>query len=112
MPIVIITRGNVNIRFENNIISERGYPDYSKTKIYNIQWSHSQDSKANPNSTFSASVNLGSSEYFKQTINQVNVGSSLNNTLSSSISYSTVFHSVPESRISLTATHSQNTILK
>ena len=105
-------QGNFNFRFENNIISERGYPDYSKTKIYNIQWSHSQDSKANPNSTFSASVNLGSSEYFKQTINQVNVGSSLNNTLSSSISYSTVFHSVPESRISLTATHSQNTQTK
>jgi lipopolysaccharide assembly outer membrane protein LptD (OstA) len=105
-------QGNVNIRFENNIISERGYPDYSKTKIYNIQWSHSQDSKANPNSTFSASVNLGSSEYFKKTVNQVNVGSSLNNTLSSSVSYSTVFHTVPESRISLTATHSQNTNTK
>ncbi len=105
-------QGNVNVRFENNIVSERGYPDYSKTKIYNIQWSHSQDSKANPNSTFSASVNLGSSEYFKRTINQVNVGSSLNNSLSSSVSYSTVFHSVPESRISLTATHSQNTNTK
>ncbi|WP_264564522.1 putative LPS assembly protein LptD [Flavobacterium sp. N3904] len=103
-------QGNVNIRFENNITSERGYPDYSKTKIYNIQWSHSQDSKANPNSTFSASVNLGSSEYFKQTVNQVNVGSSLNNTLSSSISYSRTFNSmVPQSRLSLTATHSQNT---
>jgi lipopolysaccharide assembly outer membrane protein LptD (OstA) len=105
-------QGNFNVRFENNITSERGYPDYSKTKIYNIQWSHSQDSKANPNSTFSASVNLGSSQYFKQTINQINVGSSLNNTLSSSISYSTVFNTVPQSRISLTATHSQNTQTK
>jgi lipopolysaccharide assembly outer membrane protein LptD (OstA) len=105
-------QGNFNVRFENNITSQRGYPDYSKTKIYNIQWSHSQDSKANPNSTFSASVNLGSSAYFKKTINQVNVGSSLNNTLSSSISYSTVFNTVPQSRISLTATHSQNTQTK
>jgi len=102
-------QGNVNVRFENNITSERGYPDYSKTKIYNIQWSHSQDSKANPNSTFSASVNLGSSKYFKQTVNQVNVGSSLNNTLSSSISYSRTFNTVPQMRLSLTATHSQNT---
>jgi len=106
-------QGNINIRFENNITSERGYPDYSKTKIYNIQWSHSQDSKANPNSTFSASVNMGSSEYFKQTVNQVNVGSSLNNTLSSSISYSHAFNSVvPQSRVSVTATHSQNTQTK
>jgi len=105
-------QGNVNFRFENNITSERGYPDYSKTTIYNIQWSHSQDSKANPNSTFSASVNLGSSEYFKNSINQVNVGSSLNNTLNSSVSYSTVFNTIPESRLSLTATHSQNTQTK
>jgi hypothetical protein len=39
--------GNINFRYENLITSERGYPDYSKQKIYNIQWSHSRDSKAN-----------------------------------------------------------------
>ncbi|AWG22261.1 organic solvent tolerance protein OstA [Flavobacterium faecale] len=102
-------RGNVNIRYENLISSERGFPDYSKQKIYNIQWSHSRDSKANPNSSFSASVNLGSSKYFTQSINQANVGSTLNNTLSSSVSYSKTFNSVPEVRMSLSATHSQNT---
>jgi len=102
-------RGNVNFRYENLITSERGYPDYSKQKIYNIQWSHSRDSKANPNSSFSASVNLGSSKYFKQSINQANVGSNLNNTLSSSISYSKTFNTVPQVRMSLSATHSQNT---
>ena len=102
-------RGNLNFRFENLINSERGFPDYSKTKIYNIQWSHSKDSKSNPNSSFSASVNLGSSRYFQQSINQVNVGSNLNNTLSSSVSYSKTFNSVPQVRMSLTATHSQNT---
>lgn len=102
-------RGNVNIRFENLINSERGYPDYSKQNIYNIQWSHSKDTKSNPNSTFSASVNMGSSKYFKQSINQANVGSNLNNTLSSSISYNKTFNTIPQARISLTATHSQNT---
>ena len=102
-------RGNVNIRFENLINSERGYPDYSKQNIYNIQWSHSRDSKANPNSSFSASVNLGSSKYYKQSINQANIGSNLNNTLSSSISYSRTFNGIPQARLSLTATHSQNT---
>ncbi len=102
-------RGNINVRFENLINSERGYPDYSKQKIYNIQWSHSKDSKSNPNSSFSASVNLGSSKYFKQSINLVNIGSNLNNTLSSSISYSKTFNSIPQVRMSLTATHSQNT---
>lgn len=102
-------RGNVNIRYENLISSERGYPDYSKQNIYNIQWSHSKDTKSNPNSTFSASVNLGSSKYFKQSINQANVGSNLNNTLSSSISYNKTFNTIPQARLSLTATHSQNT---
>ncbi|MEC5167167.1 lipopolysaccharide assembly outer membrane protein LptD (OstA) [Flavobacterium sp. PL11] len=102
-------RGNINVRFENLISSERGYPDYSKQNIYNIQWSHSRDSKSSPNSNFSASVNLGSSKYFKQSINQLNIGSNLNNTLSSSISYSKTFNTVPQVRMSLTATHSQNT---
>jgi hypothetical protein len=102
-------RGNVNLRYENLISSERGYPDYSKQKIYNIQWSHSKDSKSNPNSSFSASVNMGSSKYFKQSINQANIGSSLNNTLSSSISYNKTFNTIPQARIALTATHSQNT---
>ena len=101
--------GNVNLRYENLINSERGYPDYSKSTIYNIQWSHSKDGKSNPNSRFSASVNLGSSKYFQQSINQVNVGSNLNNTLSSSISYSKTFNSVPQVNLSLTATHNQNT---
>ncbi len=102
-------RGNINFRFENLINSERGYPDYSKQGIYNIQWSHSKDTKSNPNSTFSASVNMGSSKYFKQSINQANIGSNLNNTLSSSISYNKTFNTIPGSRISLSATHSQNT---
>ncbi|MDQ5930780.1 MAG: hypothetical protein QG594_2569, partial [Bacteroidota bacterium] len=102
-------RGNVNFRYENLITGERGYSDYAKQKIYNLQWSHSRDSKASPNSSFSASVNLGSSKYFKESINQANVGSNLNNTLSSSISYSKTFNSIPQVRMSLTATHSQNT---
>ena len=102
-------RGNLNIRFENLINSERGYPDYSKQNIYNIQWSHSKDSKGSPNSSFSASVNMGSSKYYQQSINQVNVGSNLNNTLSSSVSYSKTFQGSVGSRLSLTATHSQNT---
>jgi lipopolysaccharide assembly outer membrane protein LptD (OstA) len=102
-------RGNLNFRYENLITSERGYPDYAKQKIYNIQWSHARDSKANPNSSFSASVNLGSSKYFQQSINQANIGSNLNNTLSSSISYSKTFETVPQVRMSLSATHSQNT---
>ena len=102
-------RGNLSFRFENLIQSERGFPDYSKSSIYNLRWSHSQDSKSNPNSRFSASVNLGSSKYYQQSINQMNAANFLNNSLSSSISYSKTFTGEPQVNMSLSATHSQNT---
>ncbi|WP_452225945.1 putative LPS assembly protein LptD [Lacinutrix cladophorae] len=101
--------GNLGFRYENLITSERGFSDYSKSTIYNIRWSHSQDTKASPNSRFSASVNLGSSTYYQNSINQVNVANFLNNTLSSSISYSKTFQGEPQVNFSATATHSQNT---
>ena len=102
-------RGNFGVRYENLINSERGFPDYSKSSIYNIRWSHSQDSKSNPSSRFSASVNLGSSKYYQESVNQLNASNFLNNTLSSSVSYSKSFVGEPQVNISLTATHSQNT---
>ncbi|GAA3640135.1 putative LPS assembly protein LptD [Flavivirga jejuensis] len=102
-------RGNLGFRYENLISSELGFPDYSKNTIYNIRWSHSQDAKANPNSRFSASVNLGSSNYYSTSSNQINTSSFLNNTLSSSVSYSKTFQGEPQVNLSLTATHSQNT---
>ena len=74
-----------------------------------MRWSHSQDAKSNPNSRFSASVNLGSSKYYQESINQVNAANYLNNTLSSSVSYSKTFTGEPQVNLSLTATHSQNT---
>ena len=101
--------GNVGFRYESQIDSERGFPDYSKSTIYNIRWSHSQSGKASPNSRFSASVNLGSSNYYQESANQINSPSYLNNTLSSSISYSKTFQGEPQVNFSATATHSQNT---
>ena len=101
--------GNLGFRYENLITSERGFPDYAKSTIYNLRWSHAQDGKANPSSRFSASVNLGSSNYYTQSINQLNLPNTQNNTLSSSISYSKTFEGEPQANISLTATHTQNT---
>ncbi|WP_289046214.1 putative LPS assembly protein LptD [uncultured Olleya sp.] len=101
--------GNVGFRYENLITSERGFPDYAKSTIYNLRWSHSQDTKASPNSRFAASVNLGSSNYYTQSINQLNLPNTQNNTLSSSVSYSKTFQGEPQANISLAATHSQNT---
>lgn len=102
-------RGNFNVRFENQITGERGLPGYAKTNLYNIQWSHSPDAKATPNSRFAASVNMGSQKYFRSSFNQINTAASLNNTLNSSISYSKTFNVIPQVNISVIANHSQNT---
>ena len=102
-------RGNVNLRFENQVTSQKGFNDYSLSRNYNIQFSHSQDTKASPNSRFSASVNLGSSEYYRNSLQQRNLPNTQNNTLSSSISYSKTFPNYPSVNMSLTATHSQLT---
>jgi len=102
-------RGNVSIRFESLINSERGFPDFSQSSVYNIRWSHNQDPKSNPSSRFSASVNLGSSRFFQQSINQTNNASALVNTLSSSVSYSKSFEGDPQVNLTVAATHSQNT---
>ena len=102
-------RGNFSFRYESLITSELGFSDYAKNTLYNLRWSHSQDAKANPNSRFSASVNLGSSNYYSGSLNQVNIANRFNNSLSSSVSYSKTFQGEPQVNMSLTATHSQNT---
>ena len=102
-------RGNFGFRYENLINSERGFPDYSRNTIYNLRWTHSQDAKASPNSRFSASVNLGSSSFYQQSLNQATTGAFLTNTLASSVSYSKTFQGEPQVDFSLAATHSQNT---
>ena len=102
-------RGNVNFRYENLVRSQKGFDDYSRTTIYNIQVSHSQDAKANPNARFSASVNLGSSQYYRNSLVQQNLPNTQVNNLSSSISYSKTFPAYPSVNVSLTATHNQNT---
>ncbi|MFK8263747.1 putative LPS assembly protein LptD [Capnocytophaga canimorsus] len=101
--------GSFNIRYENLIYSLKGFPDYNRTQMYNIQWTHSKDAKSNPNSSFSSSVNLGSSRYYQDSYNQLNTSNFLNNTLSSSISYSKTFPAYPSVNLSVTASHSQNT---
>lgn len=105
-------KGNINLRYENLIVSQRGFDDYSRSTIYNIQISHSQDPKSNPNSRLSASVNLGSSSYYRNSLLQQNLPNTQVNNLSSSISYSKTFPAYPSVNMSLTATHNQNTNTK
>jgi hypothetical protein len=101
--------GNVALRYEKLLLEERGFPNFSETTVFNIRWTHNQDQKANPSSRFSASVNLGSSDFYQQSVNQNNTGNFLNNTLNSSVSYSKTFDVEPAMNLNISATHNQNT---
>ena len=59
-------------RYEKVVNGERGFGDFSKSTVFNARWSHRQDIKSSPYSNFSASVNIGSSDYFRESINQLN----------------------------------------
>ena len=100
--------GAFNFSFENNINGIRGFDDYSKANNFNIRWNHNQDTKASPNSRFTASVNLGSSKFFRESQNQFNVAQTQTNTFNSSINYSKTFVGTPFN-LNVTAQHQQNT---
>lgn len=100
--------GTLSFRYENLFNSIRGFDDFGETTNYNIRWNHNQDSKSNPNTRFSAQVNLGSSKYYRQSLNEFNTNSFLNNNLSSSISFQKRFVGTPFNLTS-SITHSQNT---
>ncbi|CAL2085296.1 LPS assembly outer membrane protein LptD (Organic solvent tolerance protein OstA) [Tenacibaculum sp. 190524A02b] len=100
--------GNFSIRFENIIQNIRGLSGYNKRSNFNITWRHSQDTKSSPHSRFSANVNVGSSQYYNQSLNELNNAQRLTNTFQSSISYYKKFVGTPFN-MNVTATHSQNT---
>jgi len=100
--------GQFSLRFENLINGQRGLSDFSKTNSFNVRWTHSQDTKSNPNSKVSANVNFGTSQFFRQSLNELSSPSFLNNTFNSSISYYKNFVGTPFS-LNAAVTHSQNT---
>ena len=95
-------RGNLNVSYREDVTGEKALPDnYSKMKNMSINWTHSQDPKASPNSTLSASVNFSSSGYDRANINNYyNPALLSQNTKSSSVSWGYRF---PESPFSLSA---------
>lgn len=104
--------GSLSMRFENLITGERGVPGYAKSTVFNVRWNHSKDPKSSPNSNFSASVNFGTSDYFRESVNQLNSPNFLNNTLSSSVAYSKRIPGTPSVNMSINANMSQNSNTK
>lgn len=79
--------GNFEFGYGQNVVGVKDAPDYSKTKDFRIRWSHSQDPKARPRSSFSANVNIVTSNYVKY--NVVSTEDYLSNEFQSSVAYQT-----------------------
>ena len=87
--------GNFNASYLVTKLGDKGLPDYSLSKDFKIQWTHTQDAKANPNLTFSASVNFATSSYDRNNTNSLYNGDINNNTTSSSVNITKRFPNSP-----------------
>ena len=84
--------GSFQFDYQVTKTGDKGLSDYMVAKDFKVVWSHRQDAKANPNSTFSASVNFSTSSYERTNIdNLYNSQLMSQNTKTSSVSYSRNF---------------------
>ena len=97
--------GSLSANYSKVIIGDKGSEDYTNTNAFSFQWTHRQDPKFRPNSTFSASVNFSSTTYNRYGSNSMN--DYLNTQTNSSIAYSKVWPNKPFS-FSTNMQHSQN----
>lgn len=87
--------GNFYFSYLRTVEGEKNMPDYSVTKSLKIQWTHSKDSKANPNTTFSARVNFASESYERKNLESMyNPLSYTQSTRASSVSFSHTFQNI------------------
>ena len=96
--------GGFSLTYSNDQTGEKGSADFRQTKNFGLKWSHTQDSKAHPGTTFSASVNFSSPSNSRY--NSRSVDEALQNQVSSSVSYSRNWNG--KVSLSVNALHNQN----
>ena len=96
--------GSFSLTYSNDQTGEKGSTDFFQTRNFAVRWNHSQDSKARPGTSFSASVNFSSPSNSKYNSNSVQ--QALQNQISSSISYSKNWNG--KMNLSINALHNQN----
>ena len=95
--------GSLSVNYSVDITGERDAADYRESRNFGLNWSHSQDSKARPGTSFRASVNFSSPK--NNTYNSTSIAEAVQNQTSSSISYAKTFSF---GSVSINALHSQN----
>ena len=98
-------RGNFHVNYLTTVSGDKGDRDYSKMHNFQVLWSHTQDAKANPNMTFSASVNYATSGYARNSLDTYYTSAFTENTKSSTINFTYKF---PGTKWSLSTTASIN----
>ncbi len=93
--------GKFDLSYITTITGDKGEADYSKYHNFKIAWTHAQDAKANPNMSFSASVNFTTSGYTRNDLNSYYSSDFTENTKSSTVNMTYRF---PNSKWSLSTT--------
>ena len=96
--------GNMAFNYSVDQTGEKGSTDFFQSKNFGLRWSHSQDAKAHPGTSFTASVNFSSPSNSRY--NSRSVSEALQNQVSSSVSYSKNWNG--KFNLSVNALHSQN----
>ena len=96
--------GSFSLTYSNDQVGEKGSTDFQQMRNFGVKWSHSQDPKARPGTSFTASVNFSSPS--NNRYNSTSVTEALQNQISSSISYSRNWNG--KINLSVNALHSQN----
>jgi len=101
--------GNLFFSYASRKYGIEGTPEYEHPqRDFNIRWSHSQNPNARPGTNFSASVNAGTSTYYRNNANGIMDFNQISqNNLNSSISYSKTWANTPFN-LSTSLTHSQD----
>lgn len=87
--------GSVLVSYQSTVNGEKNMPDYQKSTSIKVNWHHSQDAKANPFSSLSASVNFASTNYEKNNLTSMyNPQAMTQSTRTSSVNYRTTFSSI------------------
>ena len=96
--------GGFSLTYSNDQTGEKGSADFVQSKNFGLRWTHTQDAKAHPGMTFSASVNFSSPSNSKY--NSRSVDEALQNQVSSSVSFSRNWNG--KVSLSVNALHNQN----
>ena len=87
--------GSFMFSLQNTVRGEKNDPTYSRDNSFKLQWSHHQDSKANPYTSLSASVNFATTSYERNNLSSMyNPQAMTQSTRTSSVSWQTRFSSI------------------